>query len=66
MKEILQTNFTMKDKYQKVPLIKLFTDIEAFWLNAIADIGNSIPCLSSLKDLPFRISGRDSFKGGGL
>jgi hypothetical protein len=29
MKEILQTNFTMKSKYQKVPLAKLFTNIEA-------------------------------------
>jgi hypothetical protein len=26
---ILQTNFTMKSKYQKVPLAKLFTDVEA-------------------------------------
>jgi hypothetical protein len=29
MKEILQTNFTMKSKYQKVPLAKSFTDVEA-------------------------------------
>jgi hypothetical protein len=29
MKEILQTNFTMKSKYLKVPLAKLFTDVEA-------------------------------------
>jgi hypothetical protein len=29
MKEILQTKFTMKSKYQKVPLTKLFTDVEA-------------------------------------
>jgi hypothetical protein len=29
MKEILQTNFIMKSNYQKVPLVKLFTDVEA-------------------------------------
>jgi hypothetical protein len=28
-KEIFQTKFTMKSKYQKVPLTKLFTDVEA-------------------------------------
>jgi hypothetical protein len=28
MKEILQTNFTMKSKYQIVPLVKLFTDVK--------------------------------------
>jgi hypothetical protein len=40
MKEILQTNFTMKSKYQKVPLAKLFTDVETLYLNAIADVVN--------------------------
>jgi hypothetical protein len=30
MKEILQTNFTMKGKYQKVPFTKLFADVEAW------------------------------------
>jgi hypothetical protein len=29
MKKILQTKFTMKSKYQKVPLTKFFTDVEA-------------------------------------
>jgi hypothetical protein len=29
MKEILQTKFTTKSKYQKVSLTKLFTDVEA-------------------------------------
>jgi hypothetical protein len=29
MKEIIQTKFTMKSKYQNVPLTKLFTDVEA-------------------------------------
>jgi hypothetical protein len=28
MKEILSTNFTTKSEYQKVPLVKLFTDVE--------------------------------------
>jgi hypothetical protein len=40
MKEILQTNFTIKSKYQKVLLTKLFTDVEALYLNAIADVVN--------------------------
>jgi hypothetical protein len=29
MKEILQTKLTIKSKYQKVPLTKLFTNVEA-------------------------------------
>jgi hypothetical protein len=32
--------FTIKSKYQKVPLAKLFIDVEALYLNAVADVVN--------------------------
>ena len=66
MKEILQTKFTMKSKYQKVVLTKLASlMLEAKWPIAITDVGKWMTCFSSLKSLSHRISGQDSRKGEG-
>ena len=67
MKEILHTEFTAKSAYQK----DVFTRLASLMLetkqpNAITDVGNWMTSFSSHKSLSHRISGRDSFKGGGL
>ena len=65
MKEILQTKFTPKIKYQKVVLIKLASlMLEAKYPNAIADVGKWMTRFSFFESLSHRILGRDSRKGG--